>query len=132
MTRRRFRKRADRTVVAVQLRLETEGFTYEKWGGTQRCRPGDWLVLNGDDTYTVSEESFARTYALADPDVPGIYRKTTVVWAERAPTPGVVATREGTTAYDAGDYLVSNHEDGSDEYAVSRATFEASYEPVND
>ena len=81
MSRRRFRKRADATVVAVQLRLETGGFTYEKWGGPQRCVANDWLVDNDGDVYTVGEQTFASTYRRVGP---GRYQKVTEVWAERA------------------------------------------------
>jgi len=43
-TRRRYRKKPDQFVVAVQLALDTNGFTYKKWGAEQRCKRGDWLV----------------------------------------------------------------------------------------
>ena len=42
--RREYRKKTASTVVAVQLDLETDGFTYDKWGGTQTCKQGDWVV----------------------------------------------------------------------------------------
>ena len=58
----------------------------------------------------------------------GIYVKVTPVWAERAGQAGSIATKEGRTHYEAGDYLVFNGEDGSDGYAVSAARFEAMYE----
>jgi hypothetical protein len=124
--RRRYRKRADQFVVAVQLKMETEGFVYQKWGGEQRCKPGDWLVDNQGDVYSVDRETFDQTYAQKSP---GIYVKTTVIWAERAGEPGKVATKEGVSHYQAGDYLVSNNEDGSDAYCISAAKFESMYEP---
>lgn len=49
-------------VVAVPLELETDGFTYEKWGSVQRCKAGDWVVNNGGDIYTVDRQTFERTY----------------------------------------------------------------------
>lgn len=55
-------KRDTQFVMAVQLDLETAGFTYQKWGATQTCKSGDWLVNNDGDTYTIDRESFARTY----------------------------------------------------------------------
>lgn len=125
--RRRYRKRADQFVVAVQLKLETEGFVYHKWGGEQRCKPGDWLVDNQGDVYSVDSETFDQTYAQKSP---GIYVKTTAIWAERADEPGKVATKEGVSHYRAGDYLVSNNEDGSDAYCISKQKFESIYEPV--
>jgi hypothetical protein len=126
MTRRRFRPRADRFVVAVQLLLETDGFGYRKWGHEQRCQAGDWLVDNDGDVYTVAADSFARTYRELRR---GHYVKVTPVWAEQAAEAGSVATKEGRSAYAAGDWIVSNQEDGSDGYAISAEKFAKLYEP---
>lgn len=115
--------------MAVQLNLETRGFTYEKWGGTQVCKPGDWLVDNNGEIYTIDRQSFADTYESVGA---GRYVKTATVWAETAQADGAVETKEGATSYRAGDYLVSNDEAGEDPYAVSREKFEAMYEPVAD
>ena len=123
--RRRYRKKADQFVVAVQLDLDTDGFIYRKWGAEQRCQQGDWVVDNDGDHYTVDGEVFARTYRKISP---GIYVKTTPIWAEVASEPGQVDTKEGVSRYQAGDYLVSNNEDGTDAYCISAAKFESMYE----
>ena len=123
--RRRYRKKADQFVVAVQLDLDTDGFIYRKWGAEQRCQQGDWVVDNNGDHYTVDGEVFARTYRKISP---GIYVKTTPIWAEVAAEPGQVDTKEGVSRYQAGDYLVSNNEDGTDAYCISAAKFESRYE----
>lgn len=122
--RYRYRKKASQYVVAVQLELETDGLVYTKWGGTQRAKRGDWLVNNDGDTYTVDKDVFARTYERVEG---GIYIKTTPVWAEVATQAGSVKTKEGSSHYEAGDYIVSNNEDGSDAYCTSKAKFEAMY-----
>jgi hypothetical protein len=127
--RRRYLRRPDRPVVAVQLALDTEGLVYRKWGSEQRAKRGDWVVDNDGDVYTVDADVFARTYAQVGP---GTYVKTTPVWAERASGAGTVRTKEGTTDYQAGDYLVSNTRDGSDQYAIRAATFAALYTPDPD
>jgi hypothetical protein len=124
--RKRFRKKADQYVVAVQLNLDTEGLTYHKWGSRQHGKPGDWLVDNGGEVYTIDRDVFAATYERVDP---GRYIKTTPVWAEVAAETGVVRTKEGQSHYRAGDYLVSNNEDGSDAYCMSSEKFEAMYTP---
>jgi hypothetical protein len=124
-TRRRYLKKADQFVVAVRLDLDTSGFTYRKWGAEQRCKPGDWLVDNHGDIYSVDHAVFSRTYR---PTGPGTYVKTTPVWAERAAQPGRVATKEGQSHYAAGDYLVYNSEDGTDAYCIAASKFEAMYE----
>lgn len=85
-------KRASQSVIAVQVDLETAGFTYEKWGATQTCKPGDWLVNNGGDVYTIDRDTFARTHRQTGP---GTFVKVTPVWAEVATDPGVVRTKEG-------------------------------------
>ena len=125
-TRRRYRKKADQFVVAVKLGLDTEGFTYRKWGAEQKCKAGDWVVNNNGDIYTIDGGVFAQTYRSVGP---GIYVKTSPIWAERAIQPGSVATKEGRSHYNAGDYLVSNNEDGTDAYCISAAKFESMYEP---
>jgi hypothetical protein len=123
--RQRYRRRPGQPVVAVQLRLDTDGFDYRKWGEAQHCKANDWLVDNDGEVYTVDADTFARTYTA---EGQGTYVKTGKVWAEQAAGAGRVATKEGGTSYERGDWLVSNHEDGSDAYAVGAKKFEASYE----
>jgi hypothetical protein len=125
--RRQYVKRASQFVTAVRVDLQTEGFTYQKWGSVQKCKPGDWLVNNNGDTYTVDADTFARTYR---PTGRGTYLKTTPVWAEVAKESGEVRTKEGTTHYKPGDYLVYNEPDGGDAYAVSSSAFDRMYERV--
>jgi hypothetical protein len=124
-SRQQYVKRDTQPVVAVQVDLDTPGFTYQKWGGTQRCKPGDWLVNNGGDTYTVDRDTFAHTYRAAGP---GTYVKVTPVWAEVAHRAGEVRTKEGHTHYGAGDYLVYNEPDGGDPYAIAKDAFERMYQ----
>ena len=78
--RRRYRRKPDQFVVAVPLRLETDGFVFRKWGGEQRCKAGDWLVDNDGDVYTVAADVFERTYRNTNP---GQWIKTTPVWPGR-------------------------------------------------
>ena len=124
--RRKYMKKSDAFVLAVQLDLDTDGFTYRKWGGTQTAKPGDRLVHNEGDTYTVDQDTFAKTYREISP---GVYVKTTPVWAEVAEEDGDIRTREGVTHYRAGSYLVFNEPEGEDGYAVEAHTFEAMYQP---
>ena len=126
--RRKYVKRAGTLVVAVQLDLDTGGFTYRKWGGEQTCKPGDWIVNNGGDVYTVDRDTFARTYRA---ESPGLYRKVAPVWAELADRDGAITTKEGVTHYKGGDYLVFNDEQGQDGYAVTAPSFEAMYQPAD-
>lgn len=123
--RERYRKKGDQFVTAVQLNLELQAFTYLKWGGPQQGKRGDWLVDNAGDVYTVDQEAFAKTYKHLRP---GVYIKTTPIWAEPASQAGSVQTKEGKSHYAAGDYLVSNNEDGSDAYCMTSEKFNAMYE----
>jgi len=126
--RRKYVKRATEFVVAVQIDLDMGGFTYQKWGATQRCKRGDWLVNNNGDVYTVDGDTFARTYRRSGP---GTYIKATPVWAEVAKTDGGIHTKEGVTRYSPGDYLVYNQADGGDGYAVEPDEFDRMYELVD-
>lgn len=123
----RYKKRPTSLITAVRLDLDTAGFSYHKWGGTQTCKPGDWLVDNDGDIYTVDDETFARTYR---PVTPGRFAKTAVVWAEIADRDGVVTTKEGDTHYRRGDRLVYNAADRQDGYAMNADTFDELYEPA--
>jgi hypothetical protein len=123
----KYLKKTASQVVTVQLDLETDGLTYQKWGGTQTCKAGDWIVNNDGDVYTVDRETFARTYSAVSP---GIYEKVAPVWAKVAEQPGEIATKEGVTHYQAGAYLVYNDPDGKDGYAVDAEAFEKMYAPA--
>jgi hypothetical protein len=124
---RKYVKRASEAIVAVQLDLDTDGFTYRKWGAVQTCKRGDWLVNSNGNVYSVDQESFARTYR---PTGPGTYVKSAPVWAEVAESAGGVRTKEGVSHYQAGDYLVFNEPGGGDPYTVPKADFERMYEPA--
>ena len=121
----KYLKKTASQVVAVQLDLETDGFTYQKWGGTQRCKPGDWLVDNRGDVYTIDADTFARTYEELSP---GVYEKVAPVWARQATEGGAIATKEGSTRYEPGDYLVFNDPERQDGYAMSEEKFGSLYE----
>ena len=124
MMRRRYRKKADQFVIAVPLDLATDGLRYRKWGGAQRAKRRDWIVDNDGDIYTVDRKVFAKTYKRLRP---GIYLKTTPVWAEVAAAPGTVRTKEGASRYRKGDYIVFNNRTGTDGYCMSGAKFRAMY-----
>lgn len=128
MTRKRYRRRRNTDIVAVQIKLKLEDgeLRYSKWGAVQRARSNDWLVDNAGEVYTVADETFRRTYTQVSP---GRYIKPGTVWATRAECPGVIDTLEGTTAYRAGDYIVANDINGIDSWAVDVDTFRKLYEP---
>ena len=121
----KYRKKPNQSIVAVQLNLSTDGFTYLKWGALQQCKQGDWLVDNNGDIYTIDREVFSKTYRQLQK---GIFLKVTPVWAEIAEESGSVITKEGRFNYKIGDYLVYNNEDGTDAYCISAAKFESMYE----
>ena len=127
--KQRFRRKPDQAVTAIRLSLDFDGLSYRKWGHDQAAKPGDWLLDNAGDVYTVDAQSFAQTYREVGP---GRWVKATPIWAEQAAQAGSVPTKEGRTDYQAGDWLVSNNPDGSDSYAISAAKFEQLYEPVPD
>jgi len=122
--KKRYVKNVDQIITAVQLNLDTAGFEYQKWDGVQQCGSGDWIVDNDGDCYTINEESFANTYQMV---AAGRYKKTAYVWAEQASEAGTITTREGSTSYSRGDYIVYNSSDESDGYAVAKEKFESMY-----
>ena len=127
-TGKRYKTKATGVISAVQLNLETEGFTYEKWGDQQTCHKGDWLVNSASGgCYTITNKSFLRTYQEISP---GRYRKHTTIRATQATTAGTIKTQEGSSSYEAGDYLIDNDEDGTDTYAIRQKRFHELYEPV--
>lgn len=125
---RKYVRRTDTSVTAVQLDLDTDGFTYRKWGGVQSAKSGDWLVDNDGDVYTVDRETFERTYR---PVGQGVYAKSQAVWARAAAEDGKIDTKEGETHYRAGDMIVFNDEEGRDGYAMTAETFEKLYEAAD-
>jgi hypothetical protein len=124
--RKRYRRKPGQPITAVRLDLETPGLPYRKWGHDQFAKQGDWIVDNAGEVYTIDAQTFAQTYRMT---APGRYEKTGRVWAVQATQPGRVTTKEGHTAYEAGDWIVSNEEDGRDAYAMSSEAFERMYEP---
>jgi hypothetical protein len=126
--RKLYKKRPKYYVTAVQLDLDFDGFEYLKWGGQQRCKPGDWLVNNNGDTYTIDKTYFRDFYNRVSP---GVFNKIGGIWAEEASESGSVKTKEGSTDYAAGDYLVFDRPEGGDGYAIKKLIFERMYEEIN-
>lgn len=113
---------------AIQLDLSHAKLTYEKWGGEQSARQGDWLVLKDGETYTIEYESFAATCSPVEgPLSEGMFFKSAPVWMYVAEMDGVIATKEGTTAYAKGDAVVFNGEGLTDGYAMSLEKFNSLY-----
>ena len=127
MKKKKYRKREKQIVIGVQLNLDTDGLIYTKWGGEQQCQSGDWLINNNGDCYTISKQSFAKTYEEIGA---GQFVKKASVWANQAQSAGKVKTNEGYTEYESGDYVVCNSKDGLDAYAVSKQKFEEMYEEI--
>lgn len=127
-TRKLYRKRPKYHVTAVQLDLEFDGFSYDKWDHEQTCKARDWLVNNNGDVYTVDKEFFRDNYQIVSP---GVYEKIGEVWAEIAHERGSIDTKEGSTAYEAGDYLVFDRKENGDGYAVKKNKFERMYEEID-
>ena len=127
--RKLYRKRPKYHVTAVQLDLEFDNFSYKKWGGTQICKPGDWLVNNNDDIYTVDKEYFRDNYQFVSP---GLYKKIGEVWAETATENGETQSQAGNTSYTVGDYLVFDRAQGGEGYAIKKHLFERMYEQIDE
>ena len=125
---RLYKQKDSKIVTAVQLDLDTTGFSFEKWGHTQRCQPGDWIVNSDDDCYTIADSIFRETYKKVSP---GRFLKHSHIYAIKVETSGQVSTHEGVTNYKAGDYLIENSADPKDTYAIDAKKFHQLYEPVS-
>jgi len=122
---KKYRKKANQAIHAIQVDLDLISFNYRKWGGTQTCKAGDWLVENNGDVYTIDQQVFADTYQLI---APATYQKIAAVWARQADVDGSVETKEGRSHYKSGDYIVANHADGSDAWCIGKQKFHDMYE----
>jgi Tfp pilus assembly protein PilP len=120
----KYRKRVNSIVTAVQLKLETTGFTYTKWGGVQQCEQGDWIIDNNGDIYTIKSDIFTKTYLEIST---GRYIKTALIWARVATESGVIKTEEGSSEYKPGDYIVFNEGDVNG-YCMNAEKFNEMYE----
>lgn len=126
----RYKKRPEFQITAVQIRLETDGLSYQKWGDTQLAKANDWLVDTGDNVYTIEDQAFTRTYRQVSP---GRYEKVAPVFAKQAERDGSIETLEGRTHYSAGDYLVYESPDDSlGAYAIKKDDFERMYVLLKD
>ncbi len=120
-----YTKKDNQYVIAVQLKLDTNGFVYQKWGAEQQCKKGDWIVNNNGEIYTVDKDVFASTYRETDE---GRFVKTSQVWAEQVTEPGKIKTKEGESSYVAGDFLVYNDSNKKDGYCIEADKFKEMYE----
>jgi hypothetical protein len=120
----KYRKKVSQYVVAVRIDLDIDGLVYRKWGGRQRAKRGDWLVDNHGDVYTVDAKAFAKTYRQLHP---GLYVKTTPIWALVATTGGRIKTKEGETGYKRNDYIVYEGPASPAVYAITAAKFKSMY-----
>jgi len=127
--RKRYHRKKSTLVVAIQLSLDTDGISYQKWGARQRAKRDDWLVSNAGDVYTVDQQTFAQTYRSVSE---GLFEKVSDIWACEANEAGTVSTKEGQTAYQAGDFLVSNDPTGIDAYAISAGKFHELYQAADE
>lgn len=126
----KYRKKPEHAITAVQIKLETDGLRYRKWGDQQTAKAGDWLVDANGSVYTIKEQVFARTYEKISP---GRYIKSAPIYAEQAAQGGAIETLEGRTHYQAGDYLVYEQPGQAEgAYAIKRAQFEEMYERLSD
>jgi len=127
--RKPFRRKSSMAVMtAIRLDLEIECFTYQKWGGLQKCKPGDWLVTDNGYVYTVDNDYFLDNYRQVSP---GRYEKYGVVWAEMTFEDGAFEAMTGTSSYSAGDYLVYDRQEGEGRrYPVRKHQFERLYQEI--
>ncbi|MFT5573087.1 MAG: hypothetical protein ACI9FR_002020 [Cryomorphaceae bacterium] len=123
---KKYFKRPEFQITAVQLAMSVNNFEYQKWGDKQTAKSNDWLVNANGNVYTIDNAVFARTYREVSC---GRYEKIAAVYAEQAQQDGSIATLEGRTHYSAGDYLVYEQPGRAmGAYAIKQAQFEKMYQ----
>ena len=116
-------------VTAIQIKLETNGLVYNKWGGEQIGKQNDWLVESSTGSvYTIDDESFKKTYKM---ESAGRYVKFASIWVTIADHDGKVKTKEGYSEYKKGEYLVANCENGDDPYTPPYDVIQNNYKKLN-
>lgn len=125
-------KRKANIVTAIQLNFEKLEFHYEKWGGSQKAKPMDWLLCNNGEAYTVDNESFMSTYVPATGVIQGVglYSKIGRVWAVKVNHSGKIRTKEGFSDYKKDDFVVYSKKGEHDGYCMSEEKFLSMYEPA--
>lgn len=93
-------------------------------GSLLEARPGDWLLTDGDQEWTVAADVFDRSYRRS-PD--GRYLKSATVRAVRLTKATEVPTLEGRSTAAAGDWLLCGVD--SELWPVTDAHFRRCYAP---
>lgn len=119
---KQYKRKPGKSVVAIQL---PGHMLYKAWGDIQHAKPGDWLLQNGDEVYTVDAKSFEHTYRTEGNN---LFIKTAAVWAMQTEVDGKVHTKEGYSDYKSGDMLVWNDPHSSDGYCMPQEKFFELYE----
>lgn len=102
---------------------EAVQWTNEK-GELLTGQPGDWLLGEGAQRWTVIDSVFRSTYeAIGD----GVYEKRAPVRAMKLPAGLTLATLEGTITLEAGDWMVCNL--SGECWGMSESQFTAKYRP---
>lgn len=111
------------SVAMVRARRLTEELGWTTANGDRlHAVAGDWLLSDGSDEWTVTNDVFTASYrALGD----GSYQKTATVTAVQLDEPFAVDTLEGVATGAAGDWLVRNPTGES--WPIPAATFAKRY-----
>jgi hypothetical protein len=95
-------------------------------GADLRAEAGDWELIDDDgDRWTVAPEAFTRSYQRR-PD--GRYAKLEIIEAVRLQHPVEVATHEGPSSADSGDWLLRDAEGAV--WPTTDQTFRRRYSPT--
>ncbi|MGQ7787939.1 PGDYG domain-containing protein [Nesterenkonia sp. K-15-9-6] len=96
-------------------------------GAVMEAKPGDWIVDDDGQQWSVDAEVFAETYEAVSE---GRYRKTGEVRARQIAQPTSLETLEGSDQLDAGDWVVQNA--SGECWGVSDARFRRRYQVLHD
>ncbi|WP_157558894.1 hypothetical protein [Nocardioides sp. Soil774] len=115
-----------RSRVVVTAKRLGEQVTWKTASGSNlTAEAGDWLVSDGESSWTVAADVFATTYREVGS---GSFTKTALVVARQLAVKVTIATMEGPATGNAGDWVVRNP--GGDAWPVPDREFKRRYEPV--
>lgn len=112
-------------LVVTATRLDERKIWRTATGSNLTAQPGDWLLCDGNDNWTVAADVFRATYRNLGGDQ---YAKFTIVRARQLSSRTTINTLEGPSLAEPGDWLVGNP--GGDAWPVPRADFGRRYEKV--
>ena len=113
------------TVIVKARQLTTPHEWTSRSGSVLRGQPGDWVLFDGDDEWTITDEAFTASYHQR-PD--GDWEKRSTIRAVQLDGAVEVDTPEGASRAEAGDWLATSL--GAGAWPIAANAFTRRYVPT--